>query len=136
MTSLSHSEMAYKRNSYIAVQAASYQDWLENTVVVASFQDWQDHTVVVAHLVVDCTLDAGLWFVFQNLLKKKEKDTMIPILSILFLHGDCYKLELRFCSYPIFTSPPHICQCWSDFRLHTTTVVTKCSQRSTNQNVC
>jgi hypothetical protein len=76
---------------------------------------------VVAHLVVDCTIDAGLWFVFvfptgswwivfQNLFKKKEKNTMIPILSILFLHEDCYKLELRFESYPIFTSPPHICQ--------------------------
>jgi len=56
---------------------------------------------------------------------------MIPIISILFLHGGCYKLELRFCSYLIFTSPPHICQCWSDFCLHTTAVVTKCSQHST-----
>ena len=103
------------------IVVASYQDWLDHTVVVASYQDWLDHTVVVAHLVVDCTIDAGLWFVFvfpsgswwivfQNLFKKKEKNTMIPILSILFLHEYCYKLELRFESYPIFTSPPHICQ--------------------------
>ena len=64
MTSLSHSEMASKRNTYIAVPAPSYQDWLDHRVVAASFQDWQDHTVVVAHLVVDCTFDADLWFVF------------------------------------------------------------------------
>jgi starvation-inducible outer membrane lipoprotein len=70
--------MASKRNTYIAVQAASYhdwhdhtvvvasyQDWLDHTGVVASYQDWLDHTVVVAHLVVDCTIDAGLWFVFS-----------------------------------------------------------------------
>jgi hypothetical protein len=56
--------MASKRNTYIAAQAPSYQDWLDHRVVAASFQDWQDHTVVVAHLVVDCTFDADLWFVF------------------------------------------------------------------------
>jgi hypothetical protein len=103
---------------------------------------------VVAHLVVDCTLDAGLWFVFffpsgswwivfQNLFKKKRKK--IPRFQY-FLYYFYMRIAINWSygSKATQSSPLliFIRQCCSDFRLHTTTVVTKCSQRSTNQNVC